>query len=177
MMRLRSWTLLAGLLLMTLPMLADTTYTYTGNAFTAGSGAITGFFTVAAPLGNNLSFVTFTPASFSFSDGSVTLASGDPLITSDVFTAFSTAANGNITSWAIQIGTSDNNVFLRTIANIPGNPVFDEGLPGGVNGNDPGTWSSSVASPVPEPSALILLGTGVLAVVGAARRRFELDLR
>jgi hypothetical protein len=174
-MRFRSLMLVAALSMSTaVPMLADaTTYTYAGNPFTAGSGAVSGSFTVGSPLGDNLSFVTITPTSYSFTDGLVTLASGNPLITSDDFTAFSTDSNGNITSWAIAIGTEDNNTFLRTTANVGGNPVFDEGLPGGTNGNDPGTWSSDFApSAVPEPSGLVLLGTGVLGVVGAVRRRF-----
>src|SRR5271154_1873836 len=63
---------------------ADTTYTYTGNAFdtffgdsTCGSLCdITGSFTVAAPLTPDANYY-FTPLSFSFTDGITTFTQSD----------------------------------------------------------------------------------------------------
>src|SRR5215469_6070319 len=62
------------------PASADTTYTYQGNPFTFFLNAtcppqcsLSGSFTLATPLADNLVSGSFIPESFSFTDGSVTI--------------------------------------------------------------------------------------------------------
>src|SRR5260370_33533061 len=78
-----------------------------------------------------------------------------------------------------------------TVTDSDGSPSFDEGsfgdlkvystfAPGTVNStitqdsHDPisGTVTGPVGSPVPDPSSLVLLGSGILGVAGMARRKF-----
>lgn len=87
---------------------ADTTYTYTGNAFTSCNGTyappgpcgeVTETFTVSAPLGDNLTQddITSLITSFSVSDGTVVLNQGDSLAATFIV---STDAAGNIVQWS-----------------------------------------------------------------------------
>jgi hypothetical protein len=84
---------------------ADTTYTYTGNLFTlitpgspyTASDFVSGSFTVATPLGDNLNDVDITPASFSFSDGVLSTANNLSLVGFSV----ATDASGDIADWIV----------------------------------------------------------------------------
>lgn len=81
---------------------ADTTYTYTGNPFTAffaldttapacpPTCMITGSFTVAQPLAANLSSYSFTPEAFSFTDGNIPITNLTSGLTQTLFDGFST---------------------------------------------------------------------------------------
>lgn len=96
----------------------STTYTYQGNAFTAGGfdinppagftglfvppnfgvGPLNGFITLSAPLGDNLNNVTETPTYVDISSGTNSLFKG-------VF-AFSTNGHGAIDGWSMSLDGS-----------------------------------------------------------------------
>jgi hypothetical protein len=179
----RSHLLSIALLLMPLPIYADTVYTYTGNNFDAfdyantsysPSDFISFFFDVAAPLAADFSGV-ITPISYTVSDGVETL---NQATVPETFFGITTDASANIINWNIlflQLST-DRQLFSFWDPELVGE---DGSLDGYGDGayilNSPGIWTSSTTSPpaVPEPSTLLLLGSGILAATGMVRRRLS----
>jgi hypothetical protein len=187
-MRLRTLALLAAFLL-PLPMMADTTYYYTGTDFGVVTGSYTtsdsinGWFSVASPLPANLNNagglddITSEVTAFSFSDGVQTLTNSTPGVQSQF--AVVTDNNADIYAWLF-------GAFIKDAGGNTIDEIASTGLPPSAEeyafinyANDEGitftsgTWSSSSSSVTPEPSSLILLLTGMSGIAGVVRRKLS----
>ncbi len=104
-MSIRKLALLAAVLL-PLPLLAETTYTYTGTPFTAvispytTSDYLSITLNMSAPLADNLHGIYVTPDSWSITDGIYSDSSAD--VDSLVEFGFVTDGGGAITEWYVQ---------------------------------------------------------------------------
>jgi PEP-CTERM motif len=186
-------------LVFAIPAVADSTYTYTGPNFTLcdnlGSPCevsnVSGSFTLASPLAANLSEDSITPESYSFANG---LTIWNNTNSSIVEFALSTNGSGNIVPfWSVvlqQPGPGDP-LTIATITGPLGGGDYTEGylsVPSGCpdGGTDPcgiasggaGTWTggggtTTGGGSVPEPSSMLLLGSGVatLGLLGALRKQ------
>jgi hypothetical protein len=119
---------------------------------------------VSSALGNNFTG-SIVPTSFSFTDGNLTISSGETL---SPFSGFfvDTNSTGEITQWNIFLQLPNGDSLLSTDLGLliaDGSTIKDRWHDVDFAGNirDAGTWST------PEPSALLLLSislAGLLAV-------------
>jgi len=157
---------------------ADVTYTYTGLDFQVATGLYTlndfvsGFFTLASPLGDNLVLANETPATYSFSDGVQTFSSLSP--PSDVTFKISTDGSGNIVGWFINLENPSgfNQISTATSPNQEDLGAASGGE--GFNFFDEGTWQASAGgTPTPEPRTVSWLLLGLLAAAGWIKTRLS----
>jgi hypothetical protein len=177
-----------------IPAMADpVTYTYTGNALndcvagTCGSGYISGFFTLADPLADNMAWTDITSEvlDFSFTDNGVFGVTIDPsnaYAPTDVFYA-ETDSNGDVVQWEVSVSgqgdfyhTPQQSASLVTyyapeyvngVGGPNGGDTTQLDFPWGyedLNSADPGAWTSEESGPasVPEPGTfgVTLIGVG-----------------
>ena len=161
------------LLVFSVSAIADVTYSYTGNPFTtttspySSANFVTVSFTTASPLGANLSDFVFIPIQFTISD-QLSILNNASALQSTHFQV-STDANGFFTNWFFW--AFDGHDYIESI-HIP-LITWDYASHGSAEftGNvqdAPGQWSTD---PVPEPSGLLLLGSGMATLAGVVRRR------
>ena len=181
---------LCGMVVAALPStsaFADTVYTYTGNPFNLGNGpgttpvlpfttsdSVSGWFTVATPLGDSVALAPVNAIAYSFTNGVDTITTGEA--TSFFDFEIGTDATGAINVWDVDLGNSVGNYVGTDFGPESGGDlelaIHPETNFDGVaeNLNDPGTWTSNAPiSTTPEPSSIALLGTGLLGAVGAFR--------
>jgi hypothetical protein len=159
---------------------ADVVYDYTGLDYTVAFGSyttsesVTGTFTLAAPLADNLNDAIISPVSFSISDGLQTITNANAA--TSAFT-FSTDATGNLTNWVITLTTSNTGGGAIDIdgpgSGTPGDQVeYQNNSPNSSFAESIGSGTftevAPTPSPVPEPQSWALMLTG-LALLLALR--------
>jgi hypothetical protein len=158
-------------------------FTLTGSTLTTVNGFGYGYIT-----GANLGSVTFTTGPLgstgNITDGSTLVAGGsilitgngnDPNVTGTLFQGsfdsaiWSTDKNGNYVLTGDVSGASGNNTWEKGTLTFEINTAPDQGFYGSSSG--PSVGYTVVA--VPEPAELTLLGTGLLGLLGAIRRKMK----
>lgn len=157
---------------------ADTVYDYVGAPFTSTSGIVcstpscnvTGQLVLAQPLASN-TITTFAigvnpPSSFTFSSFGLTINSSSTLIDPSLVGSFiqlGTDAAGKIDEYNVQIfSLSPIRTNLVSVNN--GSYLYDSfGTWSSFLGytGTAGTWTEEKAISTPEPSSLLLLGSGL----------------
>jgi hypothetical protein len=177
-----------SLILLATPAFADTTYTYQdaalmpttfGSPGCAPSCFLSGNFTVAHPLGDNLNGVNIAPllTSFYFTDSVEFVQSGPG--TYDPEFAVWTNGSGQITNWEIYMyvpwgATLATYNFYWSAGGykLQTDYSFTPMLNVAQNENQPGTWKER-STATPEPSSLLLLASVLFGLSFMTRRALQ----
>lgn len=189
----------AGILSLTaLPSFASVVYQYTGNTYNSvltgniynKTMSVTGFLELADPLSPD-STSAVTPISFGFGDGATIITNSDA---SDSFFQFTTNAAGNIIDWHVLVATDypeatqlgdTRTTITAAVGSDSATVVECSVISTATIGGDPGAcvmhalidvaWNSAsgewVAPPIPVPAAVWLFGSGLLGLIGVAKRK------
>ncbi|TCV89668.1 VPLPA-CTERM sorting domain-containing protein [Sulfurirhabdus autotrophica] len=192
--------IIAGVTTVATPIIssADTTYSYTGNNFNSfqndpgtepflSTDHISFSFRVASLIDPSLDIQEINPTWWSVNVGGLTSGSdaGDNL-----YLAIAPGASPNA-PWKWEFSSDNQNgLFIQSWSNMPSGfnmgqmdqvnysyPFFVDSstntfaVSSALNENTPGTWSVSASSPVPLPSSLWLLGSGLIGLMGIYQKR------
>jgi PEP-CTERM motif len=127
-------------------------------------------------LGGSLAGFTFPTPLFvaTFTTGSVTLNPGQTQTFSGLASSVQTVSNTQSSTFAPYTGTGSFNFFLNTLTGfqlLGGGGQVGSSQQTNANAKGIVTYTYNVASSTPEPGTLMLLGTGLVAVVIGRRRR------
>ena len=164
----------SALLFAALTARADVIYDYTGHDFTTATGTynmgdlVTGSFTLANPITADTGTSSFTPLSFTFSDGVQTIDSASATYAN--FVQFDPDGTGGFTQFSVTVYDGSNYINLENL----GTEVYDTVQYNASIGRvgEAGSFAIPGSTVTPEPSSFALLGTGLLGLAGFAKKRF-----